>query len=87
MIYFYITAVILFVILVFLCVFFAKKTMKLKKEKRELQLAISRQKEIISAFNKTNKEAMLQKEKLGKGSATDRLKSSLDILQNIELNK
>lgn len=87
MIYFYITAVVLFVILVFLCVFFTKKTMKLKKEKKELQLAISRQKEIISAFNKANKEAMLQKEKLGKGSATDRLKSSLDILQNIELNK
>lgn len=87
MIYFYITAVILFVILVFLCVFFAKKTIKLKKEKKELQLAISRQKEIISAFNKANKEAMLQKEKLGKGSVTDRLKSSLDILQNIELNK
>lgn len=87
MIYFYITAVILFVILVFLCVFFAKKTIKLKKEKKELQLAISRQKEIISAFNKANKEAMLQKEKLGKGSVTDRLRSSLDILQNIELNK
>ena len=87
MIYFYITTVILFVILVFLCVFFAKKTIKLKKEKKELQLAISRQKEIISAFNKANKEAMLQKEKLGKGSVTDRLRSSLDILQNIELNK
>lgn len=87
MIYFYITAVILFVVLAFLCVFFAKKTMKLKKEKKELQLAISRQKEIISAFNKANKEAMLQKEKLGKGSAADRLKSSLDILQDIEFDR
>lgn len=80
-----IIALIIALILSFVVLFIQCKTKKkLKEENDKLSKAIQKQKEIINAFVKAEREANKQKEKLGKGSDDERLSATLNILQDIE---
>lgn len=61
-----------------------KTKKKLKEENERLTKAVHKQKEIINAFVKADRKAQEKKEKLGKGSDDERLRTTLDILQDIE---
>lgn len=81
------TTLILIGVIVLLAValyFFIKLNAKKSKELKQLKEAVENQKRIIKKFQEADNEAKKQKDKLGKGSTSDRVNASIDVLRDIE---
>lgn len=61
-----------------------KLAYKKSKEMKMLREAVENQKKIIKKFQEADNEAKKQKDKLGKGSTSDRVNASIDVLRDIE---
>jgi hypothetical protein len=81
------TTLILIGVIVLLAValyIFIKLNAKKGKELKQLKEAVENQKRIIKKFQEADNEAKKQKDKLGKGSTSDRVNASIDVLRDIE---
>lgn len=81
------TTLILIGVIVLLAValyIFIKLNAKKSKELKQLKEAVENQKRIIKKFQEADNEAKKQKDKLGKGSTSDRVNASIDVLRDIE---
>lgn len=61
-----------------------KVAVKNEKKIKEMTAAIERQRRLIEKFQEADNEAKSKKDKLGKGSTSDRVNSSVSVLQDIE---
>lgn len=84
MIWFAVSAVVLIILLGVGLVITIKVAVKKDKEIKGYRAAIEQQKRIIYKFQEAECEAKEKKDKLGKGSTSDRVNASVSVLQDLE---
>lgn len=84
MIWFAVSAVVLIILLGVGLVIAIKVAVKKDKEAKGYRAAIEQQKRIIQKFQEAEYEAKEKKDKLGKGSTSDRVNASVSVLQDLE---
>ena len=84
MIWFAVSAVVLIILLGVGLVIAIKVAMKKDKEAKGYRTAIEQQKRILQKFQEAECEAKEKKDKLVKGSTSDRVNASVSVLQDLE---